>query len=70
MTFLAMEALKAEYGPELTVTKAFHAHDDDAWNNWCIAYRGIIVGSELVPLRFAIENIEKVRDRKQAIDNC
>lgn len=63
MTFLAMEALRQEYGPELTVTKAYHCHDEDAWNKYDIAYRGIIVGSELVPLRFAIENIAAIREK-------
>lgn len=52
MTFIEMLNLKAEYGPEMKITKAVRLHDEDAWNEYEISYRGCLVGSELVSADF------------------
>ena len=47
MTYMAMNALKEEYGSLLRIEKAVHLHDEDEWNRFVISYNGIICGSEL-----------------------
>ena len=60
MTFADMVALKDEYGPDLRISKAYHLHDEDAWNEYTISFKGIIVGSELVDTDFVRKNIKEV----------
>ena len=58
MTMAEMNALKAEYGDDMSISKAVHLHDEDEWNEYCIAYKDIIVGSELVSTDFVRKYIE------------
>lgn len=52
MTMHEMDMLKREYGADMKISKAVHLHDEDEWNKYCISYKGIIVGSELVSADF------------------
>ena len=61
MTYMAMNALKEEYGSLLRIEKAVHLHDEDEWNRFVISYDGIAVGSELVGLDFVRQNINRVK---------
>ena len=58
MTIAEMNALKAEYGNDMSISKAIHLHDEDEWNEYVIAYKGIAVGSELVSADFVRKYIE------------
>lgn len=57
MTAKEMLELKREYGPSLVIKRAVHLHDEDAWNEIEISFRGVIVGSELVNKEFVRHSI-------------
>lgn len=59
MTVSEMIKLKHEYGDEMRVTRAIHLHDEDEWNKYCISYRDVVVGSELVSVDFVKKNIAR-----------
>lgn len=61
MTISEMISLYAEYGPDLRISKAYHLHDEDEWNEYTISFKGIIVGSELVDADFVRKNIKEVK---------
>ena len=61
MTIKEMHELKYKHGKEFTISRAIHLHDEDECNEFTLAYRGIIVGSELVDKQFVEENIEKAK---------
>lgn len=61
MTNSEMITLKNEYGKDIEITDATHLHDEDEWNQLCIFYKGIIVGSELVSVGFVKDQIENLR---------
>ena len=52
MTMEEMYLLVREYKPDLEISNSVHLHDEDEWNKFCISYKGIIVGSELVSADF------------------
>lgn len=52
MTMEEMYLLVREYEPDLEISNAVHLHGEDEWNKFCISYKGIIVGSELVSADF------------------
>lgn len=45
------------------VYEAVHCHDDSDWNKLEIAYKGILVGSELVAFNDVIREMGKVLDK-------
>lgn len=57
--------LRAEYGPDIKATKAVHLMDEDEWNKVTVSYKGIIVGSELVPYEFMKKNVEDIKRRNR-----
>lgn len=63
MTFMALHSLLQMYGTDLTLEKAVHLHDEDEQNEWTLSYKGIVVGSELVPAALVRNNIEDLRKR-------
>ena len=46
---------------DIDVSKAIHLHGEDDWNEYEVAYCGVIVGSELTGADFIIENIRRAR---------
>ena len=60
MTLKEMHELKYKYGKQFTVGRAVHLHDEDEWNEYTLAYNGVIVGSELVSRQFVEEQIKRL----------
>jgi len=61
MTYMAMNALKEEYGAKLRIDRAVVLHDEeDQGNRFVISYDGIICGSELVSLETVRNYIKNV----------
>ena len=61
MTTKEMLDLQMEYGSQMKIDKAVHLHDEDSCNEYCISYKGIIVGSELVSIDFVRNYIEQYK---------
>ena len=62
MTQEEMKKLKEEFGDNLSIAKTTHLHDENDYNysnKYIIAYKNIIVGSELVDYDFVKNNILK-----------
>lgn len=62
MTQEEMKQLKEEFGNDLSIVKATCLHDEDGYNfsnEYIIACKNIIVGSELVDYDFVKNNILK-----------
>ena len=60
MTLKEMHELKYKYGKDFRIARAIRLHDEDSWNEYSLSYKGIIVGSELVPVQFVEDNIRKI----------
>jgi hypothetical protein len=61
MTLEEMHALRRKYGRDrFKIAWAVHLHDEDEQNERTLSFDGVIVGSELVPVDFVEENIQRV----------
>lgn len=53
----AVARLNIEFGGGVKLSKHYKLYDEDDWNEYCITYNNIIVGSELVDYDFVRQNI-------------